>query len=107
MARFGTEGRACRKYGQRHVIGADFERIVACFSRERKLDPARKSRLFNNLGCAEGEIAASRAVPDPASPFIRPAVVLVEDGRAMIATRPDTAFSSFRANPAANRSRFA
>src|ERR1700754_733234 len=102
MARFGTDGRACRKYGQGRIIGADFGRIVARFCCGRKLDPAWKSRLFNNLGCAEHKIAASRTAGDPPAPFIRSVVVLVEDRRAMIAPRPDTAFSSLRAKPAAN-----
>src|ERR1700733_7176765 len=53
------------------------------------------------------ESRPARAAGDPPVPLIRPAVVLVEDRRAMIATRPDTAFSSLRANPAANRPHFA
>src|ERR1700712_4965919 len=53
------------------------------------------------------ELRLSGTLRDPPVRFIRPAVVLVEDRRAMIATRPDTAFSSLRANPAANRPPFA
>jgi hypothetical protein len=57
MARFGTGGRVCGNTARIASIGADFGRIVALFRGKGKPDPARKSRLFNNLGCPRRNMA--------------------------------------------------
>ena len=107
MARFGTEGRARRKYGQGHIIGADFERIVARFQDKGKSDPAWKSRLFNNLDVAEQKIAALARCSRSACPVYPFGGRPCGGPQGYDSHSPDTAFSSLRANPAANRSRFA
>src|SRR5258708_2182301 len=67
---------------------------------------ARKWRIFNNLECsfgaANGDFHTGRSGgPKTSAPHA--AVVLVDRGAAVIATRPITAFLTPRANPGASQ----
>jgi hypothetical protein len=101
MARFGSKGRAGRNTAKPTLLQVYRTRIVAGFGCQGKPDNARKWRLFNNIEAFRWRIGRYSRNPQSLTthPVLPEAIaVLVERGRAMIATRPTRRFDTAPAN---------